>query len=301
MFSRTITTLNFEGNTVRILTGKGDQVLSWDSLSFPDKHMTQGLIHKPDAVSERLKQWLDEHEGGRRVYTSVTDQRSVHRMLTLPAIDEKLLDETIQRKAKQEFALPIEDVDLSWEIVDHSSNQYRIYVLAVPKQIIDRQMETIQLANLKIQAMRSKSLALIKAANHPQALIINLEPYSMAVIIVVDGIPVIVRTVPLESGDLPREAKLDLLQQELTRTTKFYNESNKQNRLPEDTPLFPTGSLFEPLPVEERLMDRPSLTDRLKARTPYPVRGYQPALAIPPKMRLMQFAVNMGLFPTDNQ
>ena len=300
MFNRTITTLNFEGNTIRILTGKDDQVLSWESLTFPEEQMSQGLIHKPDAVSERLKQWLDEHGGGHRVFTSVTDQRSVHRMLTLPAIDEQLLDETIQRKAKQEFAIPIEDVDLSWQIADRAHNQYQIYVLAVPKQIIDRQMETIQLTNLKVQAVRSKSLALIAAANQSQALIINLEPYSMAVIIVVDGIPVIVRTVSLESGDLPREAKLDLLHQELTRTTKFYNESNKQNRLSEDTPLFPTGSLFEPLPVEERLMDRPSLTDRLRGRTTYPVRGYKPALAIPPKMPLMQYAVNIGLFPTDN-
>lgn len=296
LFTRKTTTLNFEGNSIRCLTLKGDQIRSWEKISFPREKMSQGLVHDPAAVSKGLDKLLNKVEASRRnVITSITDQRTVHRILTLPAIDEKLLDETVQRKAKQEFALPIDEVDISWKIVRRQENKLGIYVLAVPKQIIDRQMDTLQNIQIKPQKMDAKPLALAQAVNRSNALIINLESYSMAVIILVDGIPVIVRTVPLESGDLTREAKLDLLHQEFARTTKFYNESNKRNRLPEDTPVFPTGALFDPLPVQERLEDSAPLVDRLKEKSSYSVKGYSPPIPIPPKIPLMEYAVNIGL------
>lgn len=296
MFTSKITTLNFEGNTIRILSLRGDQVQAWKTIQLPSEHMSQGLIHHPPAAAKQLSSALEKIEvSTRKVITAVTDQRSVHRLLVLPAIDDKLLDETIQRKAKQEFAIPIDEVDLSWRIVNRAKNKYQIYVLAVPRQIIDRQVATLKAAGLKAEKMEAKPLALMKVVNHRQGLIINLEPYSMAVIIVVSGIPVIVRTVPLESGDLSKEAKLDLLIQELARTTKFYNESNKQNRLPEDTPLFPTGSLFETLAVEERLEETESILTRLRERTSYPVQSFRAPLDIPSQVSLPAYAVNLGL------
>ncbi|MDZ7843605.1 MAG: pilus assembly protein PilM [Anaerolineales bacterium] len=296
LFTRKTTTLNFEGNTIRCLTLKGDQIQSWDKLTFSSEQMSQGLVHQPPIVSKQLDRLLDKTDADRRnVFTSVTDHRSVHRILILPAIDEKLLDETIQRKAKQEFALPLDEVDISWKIVNRSENKLRLYVLAVPKQIIDRQMSTLQNSKIKPRMMDAKPLALMQAVNRRQALIINLENYSMAVIIIVAGVPVIVRTVPLESGELTREAKLDLLHQELARTTKFYNESNKQNRLPEDTPLFPTGALFDTQPVEERLEETISLITRLQERTPYPIKSLHPPLSFPSQLPLGEYAVNLGL------
>lgn len=296
VFSRKLTTLNFEGSTIRILTVKGDQVQAWHTLNIPHEHMSQGLVHHPPAVAKLLSSAVKKIQAStRKVITSVTDQRSVHRLLVLPAIDEKLLDETVRRKAKQELAIPIDEVDLSWRIVNRSKDKYQMYVLAIPKQIIDRQVLTLQQIGAKPNRMTPKPLALMRVINRRQALIINLEEHSMAVAIVVAGIPVIVRTVPLESGELSREAKLDLLVQELARTTKFYNESNKQNRLPEDTPLFPTGALFETLAVEERLEESESLLTRLQERANYPVKSYQPHLNAPVQLSLTTYAVNLGL------
>lgn len=296
MFTKKSTTLSFEGNIIRCLTVKGDQVEAWDQLTLPPKHMSQGLIHSPNGVSKHLGRVLEKTEANRRhVVTGVTDQRSVHRLLTLPKIDEKLLDETIRRKSKQEFALPIDEVDIFWQIIGRNDKQLRIYVLAVPKQIIDHLVQTLQQVRIKPQVMSAKPLALMRAVGRQNSIIINLESFSMAVIIVVDGVPVIVRTVPLESGDLTREAKLDLLGQELNRTTKFYNESNKQNRLPEDTPLFPTGALFTSLSPEDRLEDNIPLVGRLQTRTSYPIFNLKPHVAAPAALSLPEFAVNLGL------
>jgi hypothetical protein len=105
----------------------------------------------------------------------------------------------------------------------------------------------------------------------------------------------LIRNIPLESGELTGEAKTDLLSQELARTSKYYNESNKQNRLPEDTPVFLTGSLFITGSIESRLSDGQSLIERLQDRTPYPLKPPTSSLKLPEKFPLMQYAVNVGL------
>ncbi|MBS3753810.1 MAG: pilus assembly protein PilM [Anaerolineales bacterium] len=296
LFNKKTTTLNFEGNTIRCLTLSGRKVTAWENASLPQDQMSQGVIHLPEEVSKKVTSLLGKTKAAtRNLITGITDQRSIHRLLSLPAIDENLLDETVQRKAKQEFALPIDEVDISWQIVKRTQEKLKVYVLAIPKEITDSQVETLAKANLKPKVMDTKPLALIRAVNQANSLIVNLEEYSMAVIIVVDGLPVIVRTVPLESGDLTAEAKLDLLSQELARTTKFYNESNKENRLPENTPLYTTGTMFNFLRLADRLTNSSPLRDRLQERTPYPLQVLKPNLETPKILPPAEYAVNIGL------
>ena len=296
MFRKKITTLSFEGSEIRCLTARGKEVTSWRSIPVAPEMMDRGVIHDPAAVGRTIDKILTTVKASKRnLVTCVTDQRTVHRIMAIPVIKENLLEEAIRRKAKQEFAIPIENTDLSWRIIREANNQYYLYVLAVPKIVIDRQMEALQETGLKPKLMDAKPLAVLRAVDRESALIVNLEPHSMAVYIIVNQIPVIVRTIPLDSGEISKEAKLDLLSQELARTTKYYNETNKKNRLPEKTPLFLTGKLFDAPALEDRLSNFTSLADRLQQKTAYPVQLPQPPLDYPEELPLAEFTVNLGL------
>lgn len=296
MFKKKITTLSFEGNKIKCLTMQGKKIHSWGSEVLPSEKMSQGVIHDPEAVSKTLSKLLESTQASRRrVITSVTDQRSIHRIMTLPDIKEEFLEETILRKAKQEFPTPADETDFAWKIVHRSGNQIALYVLAIPKIVIDKQVETLRAANIKPKVMDAKPLALMHAVNKDTCIILNLESYSMAVILVVRHLPAIVRTVPLENDQLTKEAKLNLLTQELARTTKFYNESHKANPLPEETPVYPTGEYFEFPRLEERLSDRSALINLLETSTPYPIEVPEPPLPYPPELPFANYAVNIGL------
>ncbi len=143
--------------------------------------------------------------------------------------------------------------------------------------------------------MDIKPLALQRVVNKRTSIIVNLESFSMGVIIVVNHIPILVRTIPLETGNLTGEAKIDLLGQELARTVKYYNESNKSNRLPEDTVVYLTGGLFAYPHLESRLDESPNLVERLGSRTSYKLSLPKPPLEIPPKLSVAKYAVNLGL------
>jgi Tfp pilus assembly PilM family ATPase len=296
LFKRKITTISFEGIEIRFLVVRGGKVHSWRTKKIPPELMSQGLIQNPISVGKIIQTTLKEIKAPKRVMvTSVTGQRSVHRIMRIPNIQDKLLEETIHRKAKQELAFPVDEADLSWRIITRANNQIVLYLLAVPNAIIDRQVETLRAAKIKPKIMDIKPLALQRVVNKKTTIIVNLESFSMGVIIVVNHIPILVRTIPLETGNLTDEAKIDLLGQELGRTVKYYNESNKSNRLPEETVVYLTGELFDYPRLESRLDESPNLVERLGSRTPYKISLPKPPLEIPPKLSVAKYAVNLGL------
>ena len=125
------------------------------------------------------------------------------------------------------------------------------------KIIIDSQVAALKAAKIKPRPLDIKPLALQRMVNQETSSIVNLESFSLDVIVIVNHIPILVRSVPLETGNLSEEAKLDLLSQELSRTVKYYNESNKSNRLPEDTGVYLTGELFDKSQITSRLDEKP--------------------------------------------
>jgi len=296
LFKRKITTINFEGSEIRFLVVQGEKVHSWITKEIPPELMNQGLIQNPGSVGKIIQTTLKEIKAPKRVtITSVTGHRSVYRIMRIPNIQDKLLEETIRRKAKQELAIPVDEADLSWRIISRANNQIVLYLLAVPNAIIDRQVETLQAAKIKPKIMDIKPLALQRVVNKRTSIIVNLESFSMGVIIVVNHIPILVRSIPLETGNLTNEAKIDLLSQELVRTVKYYNESNKSNRLPQKTAIYLTGELFDYPRLESRLEEGPNLAERLRSRTPYNITLPKPPIEIPPKLSIAKYAVNLGL------
>jgi len=296
LFKRKITTISFEGNEIRFLVVRGGKAHSWRAKTIPPELMNQGLIQNPGSVGKIIQTTLKEIKAPKRIMvTSVTGQRSVHRIMRIPNIQDKLLEETIRRKAKQELAIPVDEADLSWRIITRANNQIVLYVLAVPNAIIDRQVETLRAAKIKPKIMDIKPLALQRVVNKKTTIIVNLESFSMGVIIVVNHIPILVRTIPLETGNLTDEAKIDLLGQELARTVKYYNESNKNNRLPEETVVYLTGELFDYPRLESRLDESPNLAERFSSKTPYKISLPKPPLETPPKLSVAKYAVNLGL------
>ena len=114
---------------------------------------------------------------------------------------------------------------------------------------------------------------------------------------IINNIPILVRSVPLETRNLSEEAKLDLLSQELGRTVKYYNESNKTNRLPENTAIYLTGELFDKSQISTRLDEKSDLGERLKARTPFSVKYPKKPYPVPENFPFSKYAVNSWFIP----
>ncbi len=286
MFERSIVTLDFDGSTVRMLSLRRGRVQRWDSLTLAPELMNQGLIQDVQQVGAALVSILDRNAvNARTVVCSVTGMRTISRLLTLPSLKSSLVEGAIHHKLKQEIPLSFEETDLSWEVVSRSPQQLEVYVQAVPRESIDRLVEALRIAGLRARALEVKPLALARLVEPSEAVIVNLEDHSLAVVILVDQLPVIVRTVPFTDARTTSEAKLDLLVSEVARTVKFHNEANKDRPLEPQAPVVVTGAQFE----------APDLFRAFTAQISGAVQVPSSPFPHPKGFPIMAFSVNLGL------
>jgi Tfp pilus assembly PilM family ATPase len=286
LFKRNLVTLDFDGSTIRLLAAHEKQVTHWESLRLPAEQMSMGVIHDPLTVGAALRDLFERNQAGRgRLVTSVTGLRAIARVFTLPTVKERFLEDSVRHKIRQEIPLPLEEMDLSWHVVSRSREEQQVYALAVPREAIDSQVEALAAAGRRLHAMEIKPLALARLAEGDPALILNLEEHSLSIVVLSEGVPSIVRTVPFGGTRSTPEARLELLLQELGRTTKFFNEAHKGRPLSPETAIYATGEEFE----------KKEFLDLLARRHPGPVQVPACPLTHPAELPIAAYSVNVGL------
>ena len=283
---RKVGTIDFDGRIIRLLVTKGEEILHWASATVSGELMNQGLILKPEEMADEIQRLLGSNDVPRRRFvTSLTGHRAASRVLTLPKVKSKFLDEAVRRKAKQEMPLPMDETYLSWHAIGAENGQIRVYAFAVPRIVIDRQIETLKAAKLKPRAMDLKPLALARAVEDSNCIIASLEDQSAGVVLVVNGTPEIIRSVPQTAEEAGPEERVEKLAQELSRTVQFYDEGHRENPLDPDTKVYATGLLLE----------GEKIRDLLAARTPYEVVLPAPSMQLPEEFPIATFSANLGL------
>jgi type IV pilus assembly protein PilM len=170
-------------------------------------------------------------------------------------------------------------------VIGGENGHLRVFALGVPKDVLDPQVEAIRLAGATLRSMDVKPLALVRAVGRGEALIADLEPETLDVIVVRGGVPVTIRTVSLRCEIETTEDKVRRLGEELTRAVKFYNDTHPEEPLQPSTPTYLTGSLAEAA----------ASSGVAEASIGHPVEPLAPALQYPADLPLATFMVNIGL------
>jgi len=283
---RDVTTLAFGASGLRYLATTGGRVTKWGSLELPLGLIKNGLITNPVEMGTILHELFTQQElDRRRVVTALTGLRSIPRILTLPKLQASLLAETIAREARKEMPLSLDDLYLSWESYEVQGEMQRIYLLGVPRDLVDAQVKAIEAASIQPYVMDLKPLALIRAVNQPDAVITNLELGSLDVVLVQGFQPAVMRTFSLEEDDLNIEGRLDRLVNELVQTTRFYNDSHPNAMISAMTPLYMTG----------RLLGHRDAREYVAVNVEYPAAPVTSSIQAPSDMPVAEYMTNLGL------
>ena len=286
MFDRQMTTLNIEEHEIRLLVVGRGKVRKWASAPLTPGLISEGLVRDPAAVGSAIRElFVSQKVSRKRVVASLTGLRSLSRVLTIPQVKPSLLESVVLREAKREMPISLDEIYLCWKALGKRGNKQRVYILGVPQEMIDGQVEALRQAGIKPRAMDFKPLALVRAVNRKNAIITNLEDGTLDIIIVVEDVSVIVRTVALGRESPTPERKWDRLVEELSRTIKFYDDSHREAGLHPGICVYPSGALAE----------GPRFRARLQATTEHPVLVPQSPLGCPDNLPVGRFLVNMGL------
>jgi hypothetical protein len=286
LLSRPVATLHVESGSVRLLVVKGKQVTSWGVEPLEPALMRDGVVADPEAVGRHIKiLFAAHHVGTGNLVVGLTGQRSVSRILDFPEMDPRLLEEAIPREMKREMPVPLEEMHISWQIIGNEDGHLRVFALGVPRDVLGPQVKAITLAGGKPRSMDIKPLSLVRAEGRRDALIADLEPESVDIVVVRGGIPATVRTasVGLRVGEI--EDKVRRLGEELARTVKFYSDTHPEEPLEPSTPVCLTGSLAQEV----------ASSGAVEGSVRYPVEPLSPPLECPSDLPVATFMVNIGL------
>jgi len=279
-------TLNISATCIRLLSIKERQVKKWAGMPLAPGLVRDGVILQPKDLGAIINALFRSMKVSKeRVITSLTGLSFTHRILSLPRMKPAFVEEAIQRAASKEMPLPLKELYLSWQAIDSSNDELDYYVFGVPKNLIDTVEQTLVEAGVKPYLMDLKPLALARAANREEALIVALEPDCYDIVLVTNGVPAIMRTITPRREGVSIEDNIRQLTDELSKTVEFYNSSHPEKPLSPSIPLLLTGEL-----------SADSATSQLiQAQMEYPTEPLVPPLEFSPYLPVALYTTNMGL------
>ena len=282
-----VVTLDIDSTSIRLLETRGGVVRRWADVSF-ELGKAEGKEASDELALGRAVRHLMTSSGikANKVIASLSGLYSVSRILSESSLPPApTTEESILELANDIMPLPEDRRYFFWQTIKADEGERVFLTLGVAREVVDNEMRALRAVGITPQIVELKAMALTRTVNKEQALILNIEPASFDVIMVVKGIPEIMRTIAWRQDDLTVEDTVEYLAGILEMTVDFYNSHHLETPLDQTTPLFITG------PMSLNL----DLVEKLGARLVYPVEPLAPPLEYPAYLPVSQYAVNIGL------
>lgn len=285
------TTIYIDESAIRVLRASGRQVQKWASMPLEAGLVKNGVILDEDAVAAKITQlWQGEEIKGKDVIAGISGINCLYRLITLPELSRNLLPEAVGREAGRALGVPLEEVYLSWQTLPTIKGQTLVYLVASPRNAVAALISTLRKAGLNPYLMDLKPLALARTSAEPRGIIIDVQPSSFDVVVMVEGLPEVVRSLAL-----PREAswerKMSLIREELERAVTFYNSSHMDNPIQATVPLLVCGELAE----------HQDTWNLLTGKVERPIQTLPSPVEAPETFPAHQYMTNIGLALKENR
>ncbi len=286
MAGKRIIALSIEGTDLRLVCFYNNSIESWDSVSFEPQLLREGQVADPEALGGVIKSALEGREVSRsQVVCAIPELRAVSRVISMPKLGPKELETVVPREVRRLMRVSEEDNYLHWQALPTETDRTQVFVLAVPKETVLAFTEALRAGGVRPRALDLRSLALVRAVNQKDAIIANGESNSVELVIVVDDVPVLIRSVFLGEEVVTQDYAVGRISDELGRTIVTYNEINKDNPLDPAVPVYLSGAMAGGVTFA---LNVAALTGRT-------VQPLEPPIACPEDFPLAGFMVNVGL------
>ena len=278
-------TLEISSTDIRLMETVGGRVIRWASRSLEPGIFEEEVVSDPQALSAAIKQLMDSSGiKGKNVIASVSGLYSLSRMVIVSSLGG------VTRQAVLEAAMGVmplseEELYLSWQTVAPVESGEQVLVVGVPRDVLDSEVQALKATGITPRVLDLKAMALTRAVNREQALILNIQSSSFDMVVVANGVPEVMRTSAWQQDELTVEERAEHLAIALELMVGFYNSHHPSFPLDITTPLFVTGQMSGDL----------ALMENLQARVGYLFEPFTPPLVYPEHLPVSQYAVNIGL------
>lgn len=193
-------------------------------------------------LAEEIKKLLkDSKVEGNQAVVSLPESQIYTRILEMPSLSESELSSAISWEAEQYIPVSLEEVNLSWEVLEKAkasaSGKMLVFLVAAPKDLIDNQLKLLEKAGLEPVAIETNNIVLARALTAPDAIILGLDVGWKSTSIVIVDHDALVFTHSLPSGiealtrSISEELSLDFYQAEEYRRSYGFDKQALEGKV----------------------------------------------------------------------
>jgi len=273
-------TLDIEDTSIKMMAVKGKHIEAVASLPLEPGLVHDGVVIDTATVSRHITELMSAHGiSEKKVVVSISGIHSIYRIVNLPRLPKGLLDEAARREMERVMPVPLNELYTSWQTISMSDIETAMCIVGLPRNTVDAMLDTLNQAGLKPEAMDVRPLAIARVADERDAVIINIQPTGFDIVIMIDGVPELLRSLPFPSSAASVPDKISEVKEELERTVAFHNSSHKENPITHHTAAFVSGELGN------------TLAETLE----YQVKPLPQLLSYTDSLNTGEYATNIGL------
>jgi Tfp pilus assembly PilM family ATPase/Tfp pilus assembly protein PilN len=254
--SSTVTTVYIDDSNIRLLVMRGKKIKRRATLPLEPGLVEGSVVIKEDETAARLKQFLREKGiKAKKIVAGLSGLHNLTRPIQLPKLPQSLMAEAVLREVKRVLPISMDQFYVMWQAIPPSTTKTDVFVSAIRCRSADSIINTLKKAGLNPVVLDLKPLALTRLVKVRTAIILDVQPTEFDIIIMSDGIPQPIRSMPLPSEARSWPQKLQLIKTELDRTIDFFNANNPEKVLDSGVPIHISGDLTSQPELEAMLPD----------------------------------------------
>jgi type IV pilus assembly protein PilM len=134
--------------------GKQTTIDGYGTIKFDISAIENGVIVKPNVLADALHELHHKKLAGqitaRRVAMAIPTYRAFSRSIQLPKLSPAELLGAVQLEIEQYVPIPVQDLYLDYTITGEDAQNYQLFVVAVPKKIVDSYVSLINAIGLEV-------------------------------------------------------------------------------------------------------------------------------------------------------
>ncbi|MGI8660197.1 MAG: type II secretion system protein GspL [Thermoleophilaceae bacterium] len=159
--------LDIDGSYLAAAEVKDGVVARVASCELSEGIAPDGEVRRPDELAGEIREFFRAESLPRNVRLGVANQQIVVRQLDLPRIeDDRERDRAVRFQAAEAVPMPLEDAILDHQVVEHAnvdgSPRDRVVVVAARRTMIERLLEAVRGAGLKVEGIDLSAFALVR-------------------------------------------------------------------------------------------------------------------------------------------
>jgi type IV pilus assembly protein PilM len=239
-------TLDIEDNVIRAITVQGNSVKSAVEEPIEPGLVKDGIVLNPKVVGKIIRDMFSKNGiREKNVIASVSGINSIYRVSKLPKFSGDVMVDAVNREMARVIPVPLNELYTSYQMIPSGESEVMVSILGIPKETIDFSLSAMREAGLSVKVLDLRPLAIARVADELNAIIINIQPTCFDIVIVINGMPELIRSLPFSEDSASLEERMAEFGEELERTISFYDSSNPNRQIPEDISVFISGPLKE--------------------------------------------------------